>query len=521
MSVNIHNLIAAISPDTYCEDIDEITGKPIRKEVKEIAKKEGYLKAAETAKPKESDYLDVAHLRLTKAAMALGGLESPTEKHLLVYDAFSQNLEPIYFWILDYINKEYKSSEKLVDNFVAAAGSGYFSELQQRATRMQEEAMKIFGTANTVLRSVLNIVYDLKEFETRLELYDKYAKLNEREKGEALLSLKQIWLDSVDIKRGNSSIKALAVGGANQPNFITLIDAFMSVDNPKDIEKLDLNDRVKRILEQRIPDFFKWIEVSERELRKRFEIEKNYLKSQVSSLQIYARWIKPYLKAAKDLEQRADPTAALVNSFNTAVFELTLLGKGDYNPEGDIQQGELPKSFRYLPKLRKYTPIVIVEFRFRAAPDRSDQRGGFGYRGRAEIIFTSYSLNEDELKVLKQEIEKDDVGDMFKLIEDATTNSLGEIKADIDHYLNADKKDKEEGEKENDDINPFSALFSFLKGEKKTDKKDLSKGIPQDTMEEKVFRSQSILEARWKCRKLYNDYKKSINMPILPPAGMK
>lgn len=520
MVVNIHKLIAAISPDIYCKDIDERTGKPIRKEVKDMVKKEGFLKAAEIAKPKDSEFLDVAHVRLTAPAFALTGLKAPKEMHTLIYDAFSQNLEPIYFWILDYINREYESSEKLVDNFIAAAGSGYFSELQQRATRMQEEAMKIFGTANTVLRSILNIVYDLKDFETRLELYDRYNKpKDEEDKTSALFSLKQVWLDSVDFKRGNSSIKALAVGGANQPNFITLIDAFMAADTLEDVSKLDLNERVKRILEQRIPDFRKWILVSEKELRKRFEIEKTYLKSQVSSLQIYARWIKPYLKAAKDLEQRADPTSALVNSFNSAIFELILLGEDEYNPEGDIQQGELPKSFRRM-KLRKYVPLIIVEFNFRGAPDRSDQRGGFGYRGRAEIKLTSYALNEDELKVLKEKIREDDVGDMFSLIEDATTNSLGEIKEDIDHYLNSNNKEKEE-EEENDDSNPFSALFSFIKKGKKEDKKDLSKGIPSDSTEEKVLRSQAILEARWKCRKLYLEYKKSMEMPALPPAGLK
>ena len=44
MTTNIYNLIAAIVPDIYCDD-------EVRDEVKKIAKKEGYLKAAEKAKP--------------------------------------------------------------------------------------------------------------------------------------------------------------------------------------------------------------------------------------------------------------------------------------------------------------------------------------------------------------------------------------------------------------------------------------------------------------------------------------
>jgi len=35
--------------------------------------------------------------------------------------------------------------DKLVDNFVAAPGSGQFSEIGQKATKMQEEAMKLLA----------------------------------------------------------------------------------------------------------------------------------------------------------------------------------------------------------------------------------------------------------------------------------------------------------------------------------------------------------------------------------------
>ncbi|MBS3071462.1 hypothetical protein J4408_00570 [Candidatus Pacearchaeota archaeon] len=526
MAVDIHKLIAAVSPDTYCD-------KEFIAEVKDIAKEEGYLKAAEKAKVVSSDYMEVQHLRLAKSAFSLQGLKNPIEKHRLDYDAFAQNLEPIYFFILDYIQAEYGEAERLVDNFTSTAGSGFFSEYQQRATRMQEEAMKIFQTANAVLRSVLNIVYDLKEFKLRLAQYDDYnQKDDEGKKIAALLSLKQIWLDQVDIKRGNSSIKALAVGGANQPNFITLIDAFMALRSLDDVinspEKggLDLNERVRRLLQQRVGEFFRWIKESDVELRKRFEIERKYLMSQVNSLRLYSQWIKPYLKAARQLEQRASPDASMASMFNTAIFELVLLGKAKYDPEGDIQSGEIPKSFRKL-DLRKYHSIIIVEFKYRSAPDRSDQRGGYTYRGKVTMTFTSYGLNDDELNVLKKELAKDDMGDVYQWIEGATTESLGALQDDIDEFLDnkkwEEKKKKEEKKEESkngDDENPFSALFSFFKKDKnkKDEGKDEKEGIDKDTDEEKVFRSQAIMEARWKCRKAYDSYKKSNSMPAFPPV---
>ena len=113
-----------------------------------------------------------------------------------------------------------------------------------------------------------------------------------------------------------------------QAGFQTLIDAFLVSHSEKDVNKLDLNDRVKRILIPRVQEFSNWLEHSGAELNKRYKMERAYLKSQVDSLKLYARWAKPYLRAAAMLEQKADlKSPALVKAFSTTILELALLGK--------------------------------------------------------------------------------------------------------------------------------------------------------------------------------------------------
>lgn len=506
MAVNIHNLIAAINPDLFCDS-------EVRDEVKKIVKEEGYLTAAEKAKIKESEYIDFIDIQYKNAASA-SGLNVPIERHTLIYDSFSEGLEPIYFWILDKLNDDYKKVDKIVDNFISSVGSAHFSEFGIKLTKMQEEAMKMMGSANTVIKSILNIIYDLKEFKMRLAIYEKLRSENKGEKEAAKLSLKQVWMDTVDIKRGQSSIKALAL--TQQGGFVTLIDAFMAVEN-EDLEyqgsEVDLNERVKRLLKQRIVEYYIWVKESERELRKRYEIEKIYLKSQVNSVKLYTRWIKPYLKAAKQLEQNARPTAALVSAFNTALFEITLLGETYYKPEDDISKGDLPKMFKNI-TARKYSPIIIVEITFRSAPERN-QQGGYGFRGKTEITFTSYALNEDELKILRKQLEEDDLNDAMNLIEGATTESLEQLKLDIDEFL--DEKINEKKKKESSfDENPFSALFSFFKDKKEDEKEGKENKLNEDSYAEKIIRSQAIIEARKRCYKVYDGYKKAHKMPSLP-----
>src|SRR3989338_7084251 len=189
---------------------------------------------------------------------------SPESEHVLGYDSISETLEPIYFFILDLMGNYGLSVEKFVDNFTSAPGSGHFSELGQRATIMQEQGSKTLATINTILRSVLNLIYDLKDFKMRLKHYDGLNSKDTLIQEASTLGLKQIWMDKVDIAKGNSSIKAMGLG---QAGFVTLIDAFLVAKSEKDIDKIDLNDRVKRILKPRIQEFNIWIKESERELR--------------------------------------------------------------------------------------------------------------------------------------------------------------------------------------------------------------------------------------------------------------
>jgi len=509
MAVDIHKLIAAINPDYYCDpSVRENTKKRIKEELNKGNKK-AYLDVAKDsslAKPFEGDEL-FEYNKAKNDPFALFGIRSPVEKHKIIYDSPTEQLEPVYFWIHDFSTSVGLSVEKLIDNFTSTPGSGYFSELQGKATRMQEEAMKALGAVNQVMRSILNIIYDLRDFQMRLRLYNKLKSNKEEEKEQALLSLKQIWLDTVDAtKRGTTSIKAMA----QQFDFVTLIDGFFVAKTLEDVEKLDLNDRVKRILKQRIGEFNDWLDLSEKELRKRYEIEKNYLKSQYNTIKLYSRWMKPYLIAAKKLEQPPENEAELITTFNTVILQLTVMMKSKYNPSDDVSQGILPDIFTKV-KTRAYTPFFITELRFRSLPQRVGQNYAFG--GKAEISFTSYALNEQELKVFKDQMEKDDISDAMEMIEGATSGSLQQLQEDIDEFLEVEKKPEEKSkESEKKDVNPFTALFDIFKPKAK-EPWDLSKLIPSDDEYEKVIRSQAAISAREKCFLVFNVYKVAHGMP--------
>jgi len=443
----------------------------------------------------------------------------PSSEHTLVYNSSSEALEAIYFWILDFMNNMFGGKvEKLIDNFASSPGSAHFGDTAQRMSLLQQNATNTMQTLNTVLRSVMNILYDLKEFQIRLKHYDNANSSNKDKKLAGILALKQIWMDKVDIQRGAGSINGLATGSLE---FVTLRDSFIMTNSSKDVDELDLNDRVKRILKPRIEEFYDWKKRSEQQLRTQFEIEKNYLKSQVNSLKLYARWVKPYLKAVQKLTQ-GDKLANkpdLVNVFNNIFLELTIMGKRGVDIGQAVVDKNLPENFKKMKKLRNYNSVVFIDFNFRGVPSRG-QSQGFVFPGKADVIFKSYALNDDEIELLKDKLSNSDLEDSFNLIEGATTDSLEQLKIDVDEFLDDEKK---EDKKETESSNPFSALFSFLKPEKKEKKtketnieKLKEKGVKKDTYAERYLRNVAEAEAINSCYSVFDIYKKAHGMASLP-----
>lgn len=515
----VQQIIAAINPDLY---YDYKGDKKNLSDFKELIKKEGIIKAAEKAKPKPISFrkIDPTFRDTSAGDMLKGDLKA---NHTLVYDSSSEGLEPTYFFLLDLMNDFGLSPEKLFDNFSSSEGSGHFGDMGQRKTMMQKTASEYLANINTVLRSILNLLYDLRDFEIRLQAYKELHNEKKEIRDGALLALKQVWMDKVDaVQKGNSSIKAMALGQGGY--FSTLIDAFLAAENASKVESLDLNQIVKRIIKQRLVEFDSWLSLSEKELEKRYKLERNYLKSQVNSLKLYGTWAKPYLKAAKALEMKeAGRNPVLVKSFDTMILELTLFGKNKIDPVSLAREGKLPKNFVTMKMKRDYYSCILVELNFRSIPQRVQGQSHYAFGGRTEFSIWAFALNSDEVKQLDEILKKTELDDVFGLIEGATTESLDYMKEELDKYMKDEDSDKEkEKKKPKDQSNPFLALFGkYEGGEKKKDSKkdekpkDLTKSsVEKDNWYEKEYlRKISAMNAVDSAFSIFDIYKKGHQMP--------
>ena len=323
-----------------------------------------------------------------------------------------------------------------------------------------------------------------------------------------LIALKQVWMDQVDMKKGAGSINNLA----QRLEFVTLRDAYLSAENVKDVKKMDLNERVKRILTVKVGEFYEWLEKSEIELKKRYKIERGYLKSQASALKMYAEWTKPYLIAAQKLGMKEFNSPNIISTFNNMELELELLATKEIKTDSLIDSGDFPTTAR---TSEKVFACIFVTFNFRSVPHSVNTAQGTQYRqgGRVDMFFRSLSLTENELKLLKSGKEEE----AFALIDDMVDTSLLALSDDIIKYLNEEDQDdpikkktlsKEKHEKY---VGPFGAL---LKGWD-TPFKKLRKGWKSKSniaYFNKLLLMKAAEKANGACFTVYDIYKKAHGM---------
>ena len=429
--------------------------------------------------------------------------KEPVEYHI-TYDTFGQTLEPIYFWVLDFLRNDSPSGlglevEKIEEEFEASAGGAFFGELGARATVMQDRAMAILKYVNGIIKEIINLIYDLREYDMRLEVYndaDNKKQQNKEKRQAAEYSLKSIWMDQVDIKTGLGSINNLTRGDLQ---FITLRDAFMQARSISDVNKIDLNKRVKIILKKKLEEYFQWRIYGEKELRRRYSIEKNYLRSQVDSLKLYTKWARPYLRAAqklgmKELNKGKISNPDIIAAFNNMQMELSLFAKKEIKPSSIFP------SYKRLKFSKKYYSCIEVNFSYRTAPQsiRAGQSTHFAHVGVVDIYFKAYALTEEELK----KIEMQEIYEDMSLVEHLTDQSLKDLQEDLNYYLETEEKPKEEKQKTPNPLKALVEIFSNIKG---------FTGSASKYQEEKV-KEEAKNAAKSLCLVAYDVFKKSHRM---------
>jgi len=451
----------------------------------------------------------------------------PAAEYELTYDTFMETLEPMYYWLLDFLRESLGYSvDKVADYFAASEASGFYGEMGMRKTQLEKRAMELLAIINGVIKSIINLVYDMREFELRFKHYDDLKSKDTGISKTGDLSLKTIWLTEVDMKKGAAAINMLV----QNLNFVLLRDAFVALTVPsgKDLEKIktemtkkikemDITDITKRILEPRIAEYIDWRAFSEKELRKRYDVEKAYLKSQVDALKLYTRWARPYMiatqrlipaefqdmsESVKEAEKLAGPE--LITPFDVMHIYIELLGKKEIKT---VTKQEL----KVTNEDDKVFLVIELRYAFRAAGGAIAQ-GHYSPRGKVVIKFLSYALTTKQLA----DIEKKKEDEVLGFIDDITKETLNAMSEDLKKYIEG-KEDKKEEKKPEVEIPFITPLLKF--GRSAKEYKEKAKSVfkmPTGPKKEAWLIALLLVAGKEKVKgdlwKLYELYKKAYRM---------
>ncbi|MFP3167054.1 MAG: hypothetical protein RXQ68_01340 [Candidatus Nanopusillus sp.] len=352
----------------------------------------------------------------------------------LILDNPNIKMEQIYFWLVDFIRDSLKMDiNKLSDDFTSSVASSFFGEMGQRLSNVLNNARSLAELINALTRTIISILNEYKQLYSIYVLYENLLSKNKEEAIASYTELKDRWLSYVDSTRGAGALRNLQTS-----RFPSIVDLFFLAELKSELEKLknkkligeelynelfnnqentvprDLNElfnngiinrRIYNLLNSRLIDFYSWLENNKKVLYDRIILLKSYLKHELSSLLYYVEFAKPYFKFARKLLQSPDQPVDVVNAFETAIINISLIANQneikvkEYNEK---EGKEIEKS---------YIPLYEIDMKARAIPTvvgRTDSYTRmYSFLGRIDIVLRAYLVEKEEYDsiIINQESE--------------------------------------------------------------------------------------------------------------------
>ena len=363
----------------------------------------------------------------------------------LILDNPNIKMEQIYFWLVDFIRDSLKMDiNKLSDDFTSSVASSFFGEMGQRLSNVLNNARSLAELINSLTRTIISILNEYKQLYSVYVLYENLLSENSDEAIASYTELKDRWLSYVDSNRGAGALRNLQAS-----RFPSIVDLFFLADLKSELEKFknkkligeklynslfnnqentvprDLNElfnngiinrRIYTLLNSRLIDFYSWLENNKKVLYDRINLLKSYLKHELSSLLYYVEFAKPYFKFARKLLQNPDQPVDVVNAFETAIINITLMAnQKEINvKEYDEKEGkEIEKS---------YIPLYEIDMKARAIPTvvgRTDSYSRmYSFLGRIDIVLRAYLVEKEEYNSIIINQESEDLTYMTGLTDD-------------------------------------------------------------------------------------------------------
>ncbi len=392
---------------------------------------------------------------------------APLNRMRIIYENPAIGIEALYFWCLTHFRAQgFPIVEKLNDVFSASEQSSLFGQGQARLGVTQDRVFAFLRTIHDMVNSLPQYVRELRAIAERRTLYEKSFEGGEQA-DEHEKTLKGLYIDLVE---GGAKNPQSVIGLSQQVGFVVLPNLFFEMNQSKNESddafakriknlKQEYNGSVVDLLQRKLTQYYMWKKSTWEELTKRRTYLLKYLRQYYSTIRLYMKWVKPYIKAVKRLGLDLDRNsrAELVKAFETSLIEIELMGK---KLEGGSGTGD-----------ETVFNCLLITFQYRTKPAMTFATPDFQHRGpthtgEAEITWRSYAWTQEEIDAFKKIKDKEDI-ELLKDMNETLREALTGVEDDLSVFLNqADKEvfpDKKEEEKPKKEP-LFAPLVNSIKG---------------------------------------------------------
>lgn len=329
----------------------------------------------------------------------------PLKVFKLVDEKYSQQVEPVYFWVLGFIREQLgaKKVDKLVDTYSASEASAFHRNLGQGLASTQDRVVASLRNIASLVQHLFRIVREISMINERLSLYyegEKIGPETEKKQNYPEMTLKDRYITFIE---GGTKNPGSVLGLSKEVGFITLPHYFYHnhIFKKDDVGKVvdniqGINKTLKEVLGRKLRAYLGWRESSLQNLEQRRKFILSFLKQHYNSIMLNIEWVKPYLKTARrmTLNEKFKDSPDLLAAIEQAMMEIELLAIVKKDDNGFFNQVLNP----------------VIRFRTNPESDYSPkyQAVHTKFTGRVEIELRARVMSNNRLLAYKAKIEKED-----------------------------------------------------------------------------------------------------------------
>jgi len=338
----------------------------------------------------------------------------------------------LYYWVLQQMfDVGYPKVIKITDLFTASEHSSFWGGAAQRLGLQQDKVMTFLASIGKMVKELFQLVREMRWIDERMGYYEG-AKRNVES---AEITLKGIWVDMVDgVAPGGQKTNVNLFLMAQQLQFVTLPDFFFSAhpktfeDVDRVVDKLEVNQAVKRVLKRKLFAYIRWRDETYKELETRRLFTLRYLRQHFNIIKMYMNWVKPYLKHIERLQTDVSKlnNAELIAAFEGSLVDIEVMGVAI--PEGN----------------KDYYNCMLVNFEYRSRPSMQYQQEyahrGPLHLGETKITWRSYTWTWEQIQNYTTMKDQEDF-ELLASIDASLKEAMEALGDDLQKYL------KEAGER--------------------------------------------------------------------------